>query len=73
MKPLMLIGALLTAAAILALLFHNGIHYIGREKYPRTGDVQVTVKQEKFVSVPPVFGGLALASGVILMVLAARK
>lgn len=73
MKPLMLVGALLTTAGILALLFHDGVRYIGREKFPPDGDVQVTVKQEKFVSIPPLVGGLTLASGIILMVLAARK
>jgi len=69
----MLIGAFLTAAGIIGLLFGKGIHYTSREKYPRDGPVQVITKQEKIVSIPPVLSGLAIASGILLMVIAARK
>ena len=73
MKPLMLVGAFLTAAGIIALLFGEGIPYMSREKFPSDGPVQVITKQEKFLSIPPVVSGIAIAGGVLLMVLAARK
>ena len=69
----MWVGALLTAFGILALVFLGGIHYTSREKFPRDSKVQVTVKEEKIVSIPPVVSGLALAGGLALMIVAARK
>ena len=69
----MFAGALLTAFGILALAFLSGIHYISHEKFPRDGEVQVTVKQEKVITIPPVVSGLALVGGLALMVVAARE
>jgi len=69
----MWIGALLTAFGILALAFLSGIHYISHEKLPRNGETQVTVKQERILTIPPLVSGLALAGGLALMVVAARK
>jgi hypothetical protein len=69
----MWVGALLTAFGILALVFLSGIHYTSQEKFPRDGKVQVTVNEEKIVSIPPVVSGLALAGGLALMIVAARK
>ena len=72
-KPLMWVGALLTAFGILGLAFLSGIRYVSHEKFPRDGKVQVTVKEDKTVSIPPVVSGLALAGGLALMIVAARK
>jgi hypothetical protein len=69
----MLAGAFLTAFGILALGFASGIHYTSHEKFPRDGKVQISVKEEKVLSIPPVVSGLAIASGVALMIAAARK
>jgi hypothetical protein len=69
----MFAGALLTAFGILALAFLSGIHYVSHEKFPRDGEVQVTVKEEKVLTIPPVVSGLALAGGLALMIVAARK
>jgi hypothetical protein len=73
MKPLMLVGAFLTAAGIIGLLFGEAIHYTSHEKFPSDGPVQVITKQEKISSIPPVISGLAIAGGILLMILAARK
>jgi hypothetical protein len=73
MKPLMWVGALLTAFGILSLAFLSGIHYVSHEKFPRDGETQVTVKQERILTIPPLVSGLALAGGLALMVVAARK
>ena len=69
----MFAGALLTAFGILALAFLSGIHYTSHEKFPRDGEVQVTVKEEKVITIPPVVSGLALVGGLALMVVAARE
>jgi hypothetical protein len=68
----MLLGAILTAFGIMALVVSQ-FHYTSREKLPHDGSAQVIVRQEKVVSIPPALGGLALAGGIILMVVAARK
>jgi len=69
----MLIGALLTAIGIVALVVGGGIHFTNHEKIPHDGSVKVTVPQEKVISIPPLVGALAMAGGIVLMVLAARK
>ena len=69
----MWVGAFLTAFGILALLFLSGIRYTSHEKFPRDGEVQVTVKQEKILTIQPVVSGLALIGGLTLMIVAARK
>ena len=69
----MLAGAILTALGILALIFGSGIYVTSHEKLPRDSRTQVTVPEEKVVSIPPLVGGLTLAGGLVLMVVAARK
>ena len=69
----MLIGALLTAIGILTLVAGSFIPYTSRETMPHEGDTKLTTTHEKVISVPPIAGGLALAGGIVLMVLAARK
>jgi len=69
----MWVGAFLTAFGILALAFLSGIHYVSHENFPRGGETQVTVKQERILTIPPLVSGLALAGGLALMVVAARK
>jgi len=69
----MLAGAILTAIGILALLFHNGINYTSREKLPHQGETQVITHEQRVLSIPPAVGGLMLAGGVGIMILAARR
>jgi len=69
----MFAGALLTAFGIIALAFLGGIHYTSHEKFPRHGEVQVVVKEDKVVTIPPLVSGLALVGGLALMIIAARK
>ena len=73
MKPLMLAGALVTALGIIALVVGNAINFTSHERYPKDGKTQVTATSEKVISIPPAVGGLTLAGGIALMVLAARK
>jgi hypothetical protein len=69
----MFAGALLTAFGILGLVFLGGIHYVSSEHFPRDSATQVTVHQEKILTIRPVVSGLALAGGLALMIVAARK
>jgi len=69
----MLAGAFLAALGIIALLFGNGIYFTSHEKLPRDSSTQVTTTHERVVTIPPLVGGLTLAGGIALMVVAARK
>jgi hypothetical protein len=73
MKPQMLIGAILTAIGIIVLAVGGFIDYTSREEIPHDGSTKLTAKREKVISIPPAVGGLALAGGIVLMVLASRK
>ena len=64
---------MLTAFGILALAFLSVIHYVSHEQLPRDSAVKVMVKQDKILTIPPVVSGLALAGGLALMIIAARK
>jgi len=70
--PLMLIGIALIALGLIALVY-QGISYTTREKVVDLGPLKITAQREKTIPLPPILGGLALAGGIVLVVLAARK
>ena len=70
--PLMLIGIALIALGLTALVY-QGISYTTREKVVDLGPLKITAQREKTIPLPPILGGLALAGGIVLVVLAARK
>jgi hypothetical protein len=72
MKPITLFGIALILLGIVALSY-QGITYKTREKIVDIGPLQATTEREKTVPLPPVLGGLALAAGVILVVVGSRK
>jgi hypothetical protein len=73
-KPLMLFGALFVTLGILALIAQSGIvGYTSQDKLPHDGEARITVKEEKILSISPLWSGLALAAGATLMIVAARK
>jgi hypothetical protein len=70
--PAMLIGIALIALGLIALVY-QGITYTTREKVVDLGPLKVTAQKEKTIPLPPILGGLALAGGIVLVVVAARK
>jgi hypothetical protein len=68
----MLIGIVLIALGVIALLY-QGITYTTREKVVDLGPLKITAQKEKTIPLPPILGGLALAGGIVLVVVAARK
>ena len=69
----MWIGAFVTTIGILALVAGGGIHYSAHEHLPHGGRTQVTVKQEKVLPIPPLAGGITLAAGIAMMLVASRR
>jgi hypothetical protein len=57
----------------LIALVYQGITYTTREKVVDLGPLKITAQNEKTIPLPPILGGLALAGGIVLVVVAARK
>ncbi len=72
MKPVTLVGVALIILGVLALAY-QGITYTTREKVIDLGPLKASVDKEKRIPLPPIVGVLALAAGVVLVIVGARK
>ena len=72
MKPVNLLGIALIVLGVLALAY-QGISYTTRENVVDIGPLKVAVDKEKSIPLPPIVGGLAVAAGVVILVVGARK
>jgi hypothetical protein len=72
MKPTMIIGIVLIVLGVAGLVF-QGISYTTREKVVDIGGLQVTAEKRKTIPIPLIVGGLALAGGIAVVVVASRK
>jgi uncharacterized membrane protein YidH (DUF202 family) len=72
MKPVTLIGVALIIVGVLALAY-QGITYTTREKVIDLGPLKASVDKQKTIPLPPILGALALAGGVVLVIVGARK
>ncbi|MBZ5641176.1 MAG: DUF308 domain-containing protein [Acidobacteriia bacterium] len=66
MKPATVLGILLIVLGIFALVY-QGFTYTTRKKVLDIGPLQATKEEHKTVPLPPVLGGIALVSGVVLL------
>jgi hypothetical protein len=71
-KPVTLVGIALIILGVLALAY-QGITYTTREKVIDLGPLKSSVDKEKNIQLPPIVGVLALAGGVALVIVGARK
>jgi hypothetical protein len=72
MKPIFLAGILLVVLGALALAY-QGINYTRQETVIDLGPIHATKETQDRIPLPPVLGGLALAGGIALLVVGARK
>ena len=72
MKPVTLAGIALIILGVLALAY-QGITYTTREKVIDLGPLKASVDKEKNIPLPPIVGVLALAGGVVLVIVGARR
>jgi hypothetical protein len=72
MKPLMLVGLMLIVIGVLALAY-QGITYTTRETVIDLGPLKASVEKQKTLPLPPVLGAVALAAGVILVVVGKKR
>jgi hypothetical protein len=72
MKPAMIIGIVLIILGVVGLIV-QGVSYTTREKVVDIGGLHVTAEKEKTIPIPAIAGGVALVSGITLVVVASRK
>lgn len=67
-----LVGVILIAAGMLALIY-QGITYTESEEEVDLGPLEVTVEEKETIPLPPVLGVIAIAGGVVLLLMGDRK
>ena len=68
----MLIGIVLIVLGVVALAY-QGITYTTREKIIDIGPLEASANTKKTIPLPPLLGGLALAGGVVLVIVGRKK
>jgi len=71
-RPVTLVGIVLIVLGVLALAY-QGITYTTREKVIDLGPLQASVDKKKSVPLPPIVGAVALAGGVVLVIVGSRR
>jgi hypothetical protein len=72
MKSITMLGILLAVLGVLALVY-QGFSYTRQEKVIDIGPIHATADKQEHVPLPPIVGGLALVSGVILLMMGAKQ
>jgi hypothetical protein len=72
MKPMTWAGIVLVVLGALALAY-QGINYTRQKDVVDLGSIHVTTETRERIPLPPVLGGLAVAGGIALLVIGARK
>jgi len=71
-NPTVLLGIALIVLGIVAFAY-QGITYTTRENVIDLGPIQASVDTKKTIPLPPILGGLVLASGIVLVMAGAKK
>jgi hypothetical protein len=71
MRAIAAVGVVLIALGLIAL-FLGGIPYTAKQTEVQVGPIEITA-QEKRTLVSPLAGGVAVAGGVILLILGLRR
>jgi hypothetical protein len=72
MKSTSWVGIVLIVLGVFALVY-QGINYTRQKKVLDVGSVHLTTETHERIPLPPIFGGLALVGGVVLLVAGARN
>ena len=72
MKPIAIVGLLLIALGLVALIY-QGVTYSSRETVIDIGPLHATADREKTLPLSPVLGVVALAGGVVLLIAGVRR
>ena len=72
MRPISWVGIVLIVLCVLALAY-QGINYTRQKKVLDVGSVHLTTETHERIPLSPILGGLALAGGVVLLVMGTRN
>lgn len=72
MKSLIMLGVALIILGVVAFAY-QGLTYTTREKIVDIGPIQMTSEKKKTIPLPPIAGGIALAGGIVLVIIGARR
>jgi len=72
MKPIMIVGVFLIVLGVVALVY-QGITYTSRKKIIDIGPIQATHDTKKTIPLSPLVGGVALAGGIVLVIMGAKN
>jgi hypothetical protein len=72
MKPISIVGVVLVVLGVMALIY-QGITYTSRETVIDLGPLHATADRQKTLPLPPVFGAIAVAGGVALLIVGVRR
>ena len=72
MRGIMILGVVLIVLGVVALAW-QGITYTKKEKVVDIGPLKVEAEREKTIPLPPILGGVAVAAGVVLVVVGSRR
>ena len=72
MRTNMIVGILLIVLGVAALTYH-GFTYTEHKELVNIGPIHATESHEKTVLLPPIFGGLAIAAGALMLIYGAKR
>lgn len=72
MKPATILGIILILVGIIGFVV-GGFSFTHQKKDVDLGPLQVSHEQKKTVPIPPILSGIALAGGIVLVVVGASK
>jgi len=72
MKPAGIVGIILIIVGIITLVY-GGFTYTKREKVLDIGPIQATAEKQHTIPFPPLFGGICLVGGIVLVIVGSRK
>jgi hypothetical protein len=72
MKTTSVVGIALIVLGVIALVY-QGITYTTKEKVIDLGPLKAEVEKQKTIPLPPILGVVALAGGIVLLVVGGRR
>jgi hypothetical protein len=72
MKPIAIVGVLLIVVGVIALIY-GGITYTKSRTVLDIGPIQAKLEEKRTIPLPPILGGIALAGGIVLLIVSTRQ